>query len=111
MKKRRDILKNLNIKEIIDMKNVEKVLVNAKEAFESTKKPQLLNVIEKIDECRSRGKMYTYLDENKLHQETIEALLSRGYDISMKYFESMNHWSNVVYWDEKASGTIRDVLE
>lgn len=93
------------------MKKIEKVLVSAKEAFESTKEPQLRNAIKKIDECRKIGMMSAYIDDCKLHQETIEALLSRGYDISMKYFETMNHWSNVVYWDEKATGAIRDVLE
>lgn len=91
------------------MRKLEKVLVSAEEAFESTKEPQLRNAIKKIDDCRKVGMMSAYLDECKLHQETIDALLNKGYDISMKHYETPNHWSNIVYWDEEASGIIRNV--
>ncbi len=86
-------------------KNENKQFVTAKEAFESTKEPQLENVIKEINESRRRGvtKVYVGKDE-ELHRETIEALLSKGYDIEITHYNNAIgcEWFNEVFWDKKA---------
>lgn len=84
-------------------------LVTAKEGFESTKAPQLERVIREINESRERGHTYTYVaNEEKLHQETIDFLLDKGYDLEISHHkDSMlgrEKWFNEVHWNSEASG-------
>lgn len=90
------------------LKKGNKQFVTAKEAFESTKEPQLENVIKKINAARKSGSTYTYVNNNEeLHSETIEALLVKGYDIEITHYsESDIGWYNKVCWDKNASGKI-----
>lgn len=84
--------------------------VTAKEAFESTKAPQLKKAIEKINESRQRGSMSTYVGDNEeLHSETIDALLKKGYDVEVTHYDHADglEWFNKAFWDSKASGKIR----
>lgn len=104
----------MNIKGLFSKKEDKKedvYLVTAKKAFESTKEPQLRRVIEKIDECRKLGMMKAYICEEELHQETIDVLLEKGYDLSMRRSNIMelgdNYYFNEVFWDKDASGKIR----
>lgn len=91
------------------------ILVDAHEAFESTKQPQLRNTIKKINDNRGSGWTYTYLDthEGKPHIETISALLEKGYDVSISKSRGClgdePNWFNKVYWDDCASGIIRRI--
>lgn len=98
----------MNIKKIFKKKDVQ--LVTAKKAFESTKQPQLEKVIKEINESRQRGRMSAYVGDNEeLHKETIEALLNKGYDITITHYSNSDfmEWFNRVFWDKEASGKIR----
>lgn len=87
-------------------------LITAREAFESTKAPQLENAIREINEKIASGHMYTYVgDHEKLHQETIDALLEKGYDLKISHFENDDMWFNQVFWDDEASGKMRKTKE
>lgn len=84
-------------------------LVTAKEAFESTKAPQLERVIREINERREEGRVWTYVNgEEELHKETIDFLLDKGYDLKISRHKDgileREMWFNEVHWDSKASG-------
>lgn len=100
-------IKNLLSRKVKEKKDLP--LLTAKEAFESTKEPQLRKVIEKINACRKEGKLSAFICDEELHQETIDALLEKGYDLSMSYsnIEEFEHYFNEALWDKRASGKIR----
>lgn len=102
----------MEIKNLFKKEN--KQFVTAKEAFESTKEPQLKNVIRNINESRQAGRTSTYVADNEeLHSETIEALLSKGYDVEITHYNNPIgfEWINEVFWNKKASGKIRKSKE
>ena len=91
-------------------------LISAKNAYESTKTPQMINAIAKINETRKTGRTSAYIcDRDKPSEELIETLIAAGYDISIKVYKRNNTWSasnyrdeyfTIVYFDNKASGKI-----
>lgn len=96
------------------MEHQESILVSAKEAFESTKQPQLENLAAEINRQRSEGHT-RMVSENKekLHMETLRKLLAKGYDLSVTKRNAglggIPEWVNEVFWDENASGAIRKI--
>ncbi len=100
----------------MDKKEKSLQLLTAKEALEITKSQytdevQLQQVTEEINkrlEYRS-GVTHAFIGgSKKLYKETINSLLNKGYDLYMSYSEESSSWDNIVYWDEKASGKIRE---
>lgn len=81
-------------------------LVPAKEAFESTKEPQLRSVIAEINNARKNGRCSTIIMGEKFHKETIEAVLEAGYDVCTN--DTGDICFNHIFWDEAASGKIRE---
>lgn len=83
-------------------------LVSAKDAWESTKEPQLKNVIAEINEARIRGNQKAYVShDTKLHQETVDILLKEGYDLRTTTYDNSESIFNEVFWDENACGKFR----
>lgn len=94
-------------------------LLTAQKALEITRsqyteETQLQNVIKAINkqlEDKS-GKTYAFIgDGEKLYKGTIAALLEKGYDLSMYHSGDACSWDNIAYWDEKASGKVREYTD
>lgn len=87
-------------------------LPTAKECYELTKDPQLKNCIKKIREAVESGKTYAYIGDNEqLHEETKEFLLSRGFDLSICSYSGIcedgsKDYFNKCIFDKNASGKI-----
>lgn len=84
----------------------EEILISAKEAWESTKAPQLKNCIQEINKARKAGRTHCYVGGmERLHRETIDALLNVGYDIHVSYYNNMTEgWFNEVRFTPKETG-------
>lgn len=96
------------------MEHKENILVSTAEAFESTKQPQFENLAAEINRQRSGGHTHMVSEnKEKLHIETLEKLLEKGYDLSVAKrnagFGDIPEWVNEVFWDENASGAIRRI--
>lgn len=87
-------------------------LLSAKKAFKMVEqKPQLERAIEEINKSIYINKTNSYIcSDEKLQKETIDSLLSAGYDLRISFLKSSSsdrgNWSNICYFDEKCSGKI-----
>lgn len=99
------------IRRIVMKKNSPKLL-EAKKAFKMIEqKPQLERAIEEINKSIYINNKHAYICNNeKLQKETIDSLLSAGYDLRISFLKSSSsdrgNWSNICYFDEKCSGKI-----
>lgn len=87
-------------------------LVSAKEAWESTKKPELYRTTNAINEARKQGDKYIYMSSKTPHEETLITLLAVGYDIHANYFKHSQEFSVTVSFNKTATGnlTFEDAL-
>ena len=84
-------------------------LVSAKDAYESTKTPQIMKAVENINEARQRGTTMTYIcDRDKPCDELLNMLTSAGYDVHIHMFEHgpLPEFFTQAIWNSDVSGKV-----
>ena len=97
-----------------EKKDTKLELLPAWEAYEQAAEPQWENYLRKIKEAKEMGKQSCYLlcgDLELLREEHKNKLLAAGYDLSIKISKDSlleRRVSVQCFWDESASGEIRE---
>jgi len=84
-------------------------LISATEAYEKAKVPQQKRVVKEIEEAIRMGRTETHVCFlEKLFKETIDFIISNGYDLIVEISPTENGRGisiyNRVFWGENASG-------
>ena len=98
-----------SLKEQSDKEKTFKKLISADSALKKVKKKsQIDRAIKEIDFSIKCNSLQCFIcNGEKLTKETIDILISKGYDIEINFFTyGREHWSNKCLFDENSSGKI-----
>lgn len=81
--------------------------ISAKDAYNQSIKPQLIEIFRHIDDAKNQGKTKTTIDcMPTIASENIDILLALGYDIHLCYYQFTENLYIEIYFSQTASGVL-----